>query len=224
MTEKTFIIGDVHGNPKTLDELLNGICNISDQDRLIFLGDLMDKGPDSRGVLDIILNLQNGIRELIIIRGNHEQLFLDSINNAKLLREWFRNGGKETLDSFEVYNPGFIEDKYIELISNSIPYYLTDDFVITHAGLNFEIQNPLNDTRKMQTIRNEYCNREKIGNRCIIVGHTPVPLEKIKLSLREDKIMLDGGCVYHRKVQGLGYLAALELNSMELFFLQNIDS
>lgn len=224
MDSRTFIIGDVHGNPNTLEELLFNICDINfDNDKLIFLGDLIDKGPDSKKVLDIILNLKNKNTQIIIIRGNHEQNLLDSINNAKILKQWFRNGGKETLDSFEVYHPGFIDDEYIELIQNSIPYYLTEHFVITHSGLNFDISNPLSDTLKMQTIRNDFVNIDKIGGRRLIVGHTPTSIDNVKISLNKDKIMLDGGCVYYKKVQGLGYLVAFELNSMELFFLQNIE-
>lgn len=223
MAQKTFIIGDVHGCYSTLNELLSNVCNIGSCDKLIFIGDLMDKGPDSKKVLDYIFELKSSGLDITIIRGNHEQMFIDSINNAKSLKDWFRNGGKETLESFEVYNPGFIDDKYIDLVFSSQPYFLTDEFIITHAGLNFAIENPLSDTKKMQTTRNEFCYPEKIGNRRLIVGHTPIPIEKIKASLNGEIIYTDGGCVYHRKVQGLGYLVALELSTMELFMLQNIE-
>jgi serine/threonine protein phosphatase 1 len=102
-------------------------------------------------------------------------------------------------------------------------YYLNEGFVIAHAGLNFNIPNPLTDLEKMLTIRTESNYKSKIGNRKLITGHTPITLDKVKLSLSTDLIRIDGGCVYYKQVQGLGYLVAIELNSYELFYLQNID-
>ena len=223
MSDRTFIIGDVHGCPKTLEGLISTFENLNQKDRIIFLGDLIDRGPDSKSVLDIILSLKDNGNEVIILRGNHEQMMLNAMDNSKAMKDWFRNGGKATLDSFDVYHPGFIDDKYIDLLIQSRFYVQTDEFVIVHAGLNFNIDNPLKDTDKMISMRIDNCSKEKIGNRRIIVGHTPFNLEKIKLSLTNDIIRLDGGCVYYKQVQGLGFLVALELNSMELYYLQNID-
>ncbi len=223
MTDRTIVVGDIHGCSDTLRKLLESSCNISSKDRIIFLGDLMDKGLKSKETLDFVLELIANGNKVDIIRGNHEQMFLDSINSPQALKKWFRNGGKETLDSFEVYNPGFIDEVYIELINSTVPYLLVNDFVITHAGLNFDISNPLHDTLKMQTIRNAYCDTSKIDERRLIVGHTPYDIDKIINSLKNDLIYLDGGCVYNKKVQGLGNLVALELNEMELFYIKNID-
>lgn len=223
MPGRTFVIGDVHGCPKTLEQLLFNVCNIEIGDKLIFIGDLIDRGPDSKSVLDIILNLIDSKYEVILIRGNHEQMMINALDHSNAMKSWFRNGGKSTLDSFDAFHPGFIEDKYIELILGTRFFYETEKFVIVHAGLNFNIANPLTDKDKMISSRIDYCDSSKIGGRKLIIGHTPFDLDKIKLSLGTDLIRLDGGCVYFRSIQGLGYLAALELDSMELFYLQNID-
>lgn len=223
MSSRTFVIGDVHGCSATLKELLDSICGININDKLIFVGDLIDKGPDSKAVLDYVLKLKELNYEITYIRGNHEQMMLNSLDNAKAMKDWFRNGGKNTLDNFDVYHPGFIEDKYIDFILSSKYYCLMDKFVVTHAGLNFNIDNPFNDTAKMLSARGDYCDSEKIGNRKLIVGHTPTSLDKIKSSIYHSLIKIDGGCVYHKQVQGLGYLVALELESLELFHLQNIE-
>ncbi|MBX3044790.1 MAG: serine/threonine protein phosphatase [Candidatus Kapabacteria bacterium] len=224
MSNKLYIIGDVHGCSQTLRGLISTFDELVADDKIIFIGDLIDRGPDSMSVLDQILELKDKGIEVIIIRGNHEQMMLDSINNSKSMKLWFRNGGLATLDSFGVYHPGFIEDKYLEIIYNSKYYYETEKFVIVHAGMNFNIENPFNDKAKMLAVRIESCDIEKIGNRRLIVGHTPYPLDSIKSSLSSDLIRLDGGCVYHRKVNGLGYLVALELNSFELFHYQNAEN
>lgn len=221
MLSKKYVIGDIHGCAKTLSGLLFDVCSIQPEDTLIFLGDLIDTGPDSKAVLDIILSLEN--KDIQIVRGNHEQMLLNSLNNSNIMQNWYRNGGKSTLDSFNVFHPGFIEDKYLDIIFNTKFYVETDEYVITHAGLNFASDDPLNDKDKMLTHRSTFCEKEKIGGRKLIVGHTPNPLEIVKSSLHTDLIKLDAGCVYYKKVQGLGFLAALELNSFELFYIQNCD-
>ncbi len=223
MNERIIVVGDVHGCIQTLRRLLESVCNISQDVKLIFIGDLIDKGPDSKAVLDYVLELKNNNYSIIYIRGNHEQMFINSLDNAKSMKEWFRNGGQNTLDSFDAYHPGFIDDKYIDLIVGSQFYYQTDKYLFTHAGLNFNIEKPLTDTAKMLSSRSDFCDREKIGFRKIVVGHTPVTLEKIKESLTKDLIRIDGGCVYHKQVQGLGYLIALDVQSFDLFHLQNIE-
>ncbi|MFA7625614.1 MAG: metallophosphoesterase family protein [Candidatus Kapaibacterium sp.] len=223
MFDRHFVIGDVHGCSKTLRNLLLNVCDITSSDHLIFIGDLIDRGPDSRDVMDFVLELKDNSNDISIVRGNHEQMLLDSLNDSKAMKNWFRNGGKNTLDSFEVYHPGFIDDKYLELIFDSKHYIMNDNFIIVHAGLDFSVSNPLKATPKMRTIRSDKYSPEPIGARRLIVGHTPYSIEKVKLSLNENIIKLDAGCVYHKKVQGLGYLACYELESRELYFHQNID-
>jgi len=98
-----------------------------------------------------------------------------------------------------------------------------DDFVLVHAGLNFEFDDPFNDRESMLWIRESPIDLRKTGNRRLITGHTPVRLERVKESLNEDKIMLDGGCIYKNIKPGQGYLCCLELNSLELFVQENID-
>jgi serine/threonine protein phosphatase 1 len=224
MNERTLVIGDVHGCIKTLRGLLESICTISNNDTLIFIGDLIDKGPDSKAVLDYILELKSNNYNVVYIRGNHEQMFINALDHSIAMKEWFRNGGQNTLDSFDAYHPGFIDDKYIDLILSSQFYYQNENYIFAHAGLNFNIENPLSDKTKMLSSRSDFCDTEKIGLRKLVVGHTPVTLEKIKFLLSKDLIRVDGGCVYHKQVQGLGYLVALDTESLDLFHLQNIES
>ena len=75
----------------------------------------------------------------------------------------------------------------------------------------------------MVWIRNDSVDRDKIGGKKLIVGHTPVPLEMIRKSIDSDKIMLDGGCVYYGRFKNLGYLCALELTETILFEQVNFE-
>ena len=99
-----------------------------------------------------------------------------------------------------------------------------EDFIIVHAGLNFDIEDPLSDKEGMLWIRNQYVVPEKIGNRTMVHGHTPMVLNKIKDEIENNAkdIDLDGGCVYIG-TEGLGNLCALELDSKKLEVQPNID-
>jgi serine/threonine protein phosphatase 1 len=223
MAGRTFVVGDIHGCLNTFETLMLSECKITRNDEIILLGDYIDRGPFIKETILFILNLIKSGYNIVPLRGNHEQLLIESLNNPKMLKQWFKNGAQSTLDSFWVMNPGLIDDEIIKFFENTRYYYISGDYICTHAGLNFEVHNPLKDTSSMLWIRNINIVPELIGGRKLIVGHTPTELDKIKTTINTNFIKLDGGCVYYKKVKGLGYLCALELNSLELFYLQNID-
>lgn len=223
MEGRVFVIGDIHGCLFTFRELIYSILRINRSDTIYLLGDYIDRGPGSKGVLDEIMRLIGEGYMIKPIKGNHEEMMLESLENPAEINLWIKNGAHTTLDSFDAEFPDEIENKYYGFISCLPYYYLLKDFVIVHGGLNFNIPNPLSDTASMPWERNKSVDKEKIGGRRLIVGHTPTRLEEVKASLRSDRILLDGGCVYYRKYEGLGHLCALELNSFELFSLLNID-
>jgi serine/threonine protein phosphatase 1 len=221
--ERVFVIGDIHGCFKTLEQLLFNKIKVSREDTLYFLGDYIDRGPSSKEVIDLLIDLINKGYKINCVIGNHEKLLLDSIDNDEKFNIWLYNGAAATLRSFLIAKAADLSEDYISFFKNLQYYYIHDGFIIVHGGLNFEIENPLEDTSSMIWIRNDYIIPSAIGNKKIIVGHTPVPIEKISQTLLTDKIMLDGGCVYKGKYVGLGNLVALELNSMQLFVKPNID-
>src|ERR1041385_5509223 len=99
---RIFAVGDIHGCAATLEKLLWQELRITRQDKIYFLGDYIDRGPASREVVELILGLQRKKYDIHILRGNHEQLFMDSENSFESFNDWLLNGGVETLDSFEV--------------------------------------------------------------------------------------------------------------------------
>ncbi len=89
--------------------------------------------------------------------------------------------------------------------------------------MNFELDDPFQDEEAMLWIRDEICVPEKIGGRKLVCGHTPVPLAKIESSLSTNKILLDGGCVYYGTHPNVGYLVALELETLKLDYKRCVD-
>lgn len=221
---RRWVIGDVHGCSKTLRSLIEDKIQPGKSDKVIFVGDYVDRGPDSKGVLAYLMELRLMGYKLVMLRGNHEEMMLCSIHDAKIRKDWFFNGGMPTLRSFGAREPKEIPGQFLEFVDTLDYYHEMNDFLIVHAGLNFDIPDPLTDLEGMLWIRNTIVLPEKIGNRTMVHGHTPVTVPQIMDSIQSNSkdIDLDAGCVY-TGTEGLGNLCALELNSMRLEVQPNID-
>lgn len=221
MPPRTFVIGDIHGCAATLRRLVDGTLRPVPADRIFLLGDLIDRGPDSKGVLDFIFDLRGRGVSVESIRGNHEEMYLRACEDS-YPGLWIANGGLATLASFQADRPGDIPRRYHDYL-NSLPLYiLLDDFVLVHAGLNFDVPHPFDDTEAMLWTRSHFVDPHRIGGRRLICGHTPVTRARLEASLDNSKIMLDNGCVFNDR-PGMGSLAALELESMTLYLQPDID-
>ncbi len=220
---RRLVIGDVHGCFKTLRKLLFEQLNIRKDDEIYFLGDLVDRGPYPRKVVDMIMSLQGIGYNIKCIMGNHEYMLLQSLLSTKLFRMWLKNDARQTLTSFRISSALHLERHYLQFFL-TMPFYIElDTFVLVHGGFNFDIDNPFDDTLSMLWMRNERVDLEKIGNRRMIVGHSPKTLNIIKGSLGKRRILLDGGCVYFDVNKELGYLCALDIDKMTLYTQRNID-
>jgi len=222
MPPRTFVIGDVHGCAATLRRLVDDTLRPLPHDRICLLGDLIDRGPDSRGVLDFIFELLDRGLAVDSVRGNHEEMCLQAADDYHHLGMWAANGGLATLESFQADGPGDIPHRYRAYLGSLSHYILLDGFVIVHAGLNFDPPSPFDDTEAMLWTRSPLVDQQRIGGRRLICGHTPVPRSLLEASLDSSKIMLDNGCVYGGR-PGMGCLAALELESMTVRYQENID-
>ena len=236
---RTWVIPDVHGCLLTLRTLIEDLIELRKDDILIFLGDVIDRGPASMGVIDYITKLRESGISVVVIRGNHEDymatVYRDEMSKSglrKMLRiksgsfkDWMMYGGEKTLQSFNVSNVVDIPVKYIEWIESLDFYMAWKDYLIVHAGFNFDIDDIFSDTQSMMWIRDYKIDPEKLGNRKIIHGHVPVTLDFIYQSINSNSfhfIDLDNG-VYLTDKPGYGNLLALELNSMELLVQPNLD-
>ena len=231
---KRYVIGDIHGCLKSFRALVFEKMNLQKEDTLFLLGDYIDRGPDSKGVIDFIIELQSESYNVKPIMGNHEYMLLKSLDDEEEFLHWKRNGSLQTLVSFGVseemaeqsYSVHEIPDSYIDFLCRLKYYEKTEDFYFVHAGLGRGINDPTEDIETLLWSRKEQYSRTLLRNRILVHGHTPVPLISIKDRLMDGEaniLNLDGGCVYPH-LQGFGYLVGLDMDTFELSYQKNIES
>jgi serine/threonine protein phosphatase 1 len=215
-------IGDIHGCNKTFNKLLYQILKIRDDDSIYLLGDYIDRGPDSKGVIDTILKLQTEGYDIVCLRGNHEQILLDSGQDLNHFMQWLLNGGDSTMESFGAKRYKDFPIKY-KLFFESTQLIITiPGFVLVHAGLNFKKNKIFEDKNAMLWARGFKSFQPKLEGLKLIHGHTPIPLKKI-LEQNGNCINIDGGCVFNSIKKNCGYLVACILETMEFKYVKCID-
>lgn len=235
---KQWVISDIHGCLNTLRKLVEEHVVPSKDDTLIFLGDYIDRGPYSKGVLDYIMDLEEKGFSVVALKGNHEEFMVKAYEEEKQLKSflffkqvnkskgaWLTHGGVEAMRSFNVENILDIPSRYIEWINQRPLFHQLDKFFIVHAGLNFDVEDPMQDTSSMLWIREYHIDPLKIDYRKLIHGHVPVSLDFIDLTINSGNypfVDLDNGCYMNNKAN-YGNLLALELNSFDLKVQHNID-
>lgn len=184
---RTIAITDIHGEIAKLDSLLEKLC-ITPSDTIIFLGDYIDRGADSKGVVDRIISLGT-ICNCIYLKGSHEYAFLKAREGDEYYKYLFWNyGGVQTAASY-----GGFENIYKvhgEFFENLKPYYETEKYFFIHAGLRPGV--PLNEQAEedFYYIRGEFIYQKTDMDKKIIFGHT----EFDKPLVQADKICIDTGC------------------------------
>ncbi len=235
---KHWVITDIHGCVNTLFALIENQIKPNSTDHFYFLGDYIDRGPDSKGVIDLLISMKESGYCMSFLKGNHEDCFLKawdwevkSVSKGFFKKKnpyeniWMEYGGKHTLKSFGFGKLIQVPSYYIAWIKE-LKYYLEiEKFILVHAGLNFKKDNPLEDKDAMLWLRDYRIVPERINYRKIIHGHVPVSLDFIEFNIKNNRypfIALDNG-VYMKGIPGFGNLIALELNSMEFKVQPNID-
>ena len=229
--KKQWVIPDVHGYAETLKCLVEELIRPTRYDEIYLLGDYIDRGPDSKGVLDNIMALEKDEYNITPLKGNHEDFMVELydaevkaktgwlFNFAKRKRKaWNAIGGKDTLNSFGVNHLKEVPQEYIDWMRNLRHFVELEKFVLVHAGLNFKNEDPYEDKQAMLWIRDYQVLPEKIGNRRIIHGHVPVNMELIDLAVNNTFykfIDIDNG-PYIQGRTGFGNLVALELSEMKM--------
>ncbi len=205
-----FAISDIHGCPKTFRALLDAIA-LTREDELFLLGDYVDKGPDSYGVIEHIWQLNAAGYRITALRGNHERMFTNEVVRGE--------------------HSGIIPLAHREEVCRwmlGLDYYTeTPGYFLVHAGLNFRHPNPLEDTYAMLWIRYWYdeLDQEWLGKRIVVHGHTPEPLTSVRYGIgqmaEQQRVCIDSGCSH--SYPGMGYLTALNLDTREGTFVKRID-
>ena len=226
-------IGDIHGCLKTFRGLVEDVIHLTQTDNLYLVGDFIDRGPDSKGVLDYLTQLTADGFHIESVRGNHEEMMLESVEDERFISGWVANGAEKTILSFGL-DIGFfltsetvlqIPEKYLEQI-REIPYFIDlPDYIIVHAGINLSIPDPFSDTHAMIWSREMQYDASIVNNKTIIHGHTPTSVEIIRQLADTRKpglLNIDGGCVYNH-YPDLGNLVGLDMDTRELFVQKNIE-
>ena len=206
-----YAVGDIHGRLDLFETLIGDIehdmARHGLDSRIILLGDYVDRGPSSRGVIDAILALQDRHGErLVPLMGNHEQAMNDFLANAGAGPIWAQHGGRETLLSYGVavsgrqQNPEEWEGFRVELdaampqshknLLSNLQYFATfGDYVFVHAGVRPGVLLEEQDPQDLLWIRDDFLKSGRAIAQTVVHGHTPsaVPI------LSEGRIGIDTG-------------------------------
>jgi serine/threonine protein phosphatase 1 len=225
---KTFVIGDIHGRRAQLQDLLGMLPRDAAQDTLVFLGDLIDRGTDAPGVVSDVLELQRENPERVVcLRGNHEQMLLDCIEEGALL--WFSpaTGGERTFEQYtghalHLEKGGDFEEARREIQTkipaahldffSRTPFFYEDDYAIyVHAGLDHGRHPRETSEHFLLWARDKDFYTNYTGKPCVF-GHTPTPF----LPLR-GRLGRHGIYVFHSAIGiDTGFTPTSPLSCLEL--------
>ncbi len=189
--QRVYAVGDIHGRLDLFEELISAIEYDDDEagtaaTTIILLGDLVDRGPDSAGVVLAARQWQMR-RDVRILCGNHEEMFLKSFENEDMMRHFLRHGGKQTLLSYgvdsEALSSPALEDAQ-DAMQRAVPpeerAYISSfedlicigDFAFVHAGIDPEV--PLDAQRKsdLRWIREPFLSFSEPHEKVVVHGHT----------------------------------------------------
>lgn len=212
-----YAVGDIHGHRNLLDSILDAILNapLDESDRIVFIGDYIDRGPDTKGILDRLLGLKAERPNTVFLRGNHEQLMLDArggpppepspvpglILHSETTLNWLQNGGVDTLLSYEVRDFlrwwEFVPEEHWRFFEETETEFVTDAYHFVHAGLlppleAWEGTGTPYDPRLW--IREPFLSSDHDFGRRVVFGHTP---QKTGRPLVHDnKIGIDTAAAY----------------------------
>lgn len=188
---RVYAVGDIHGRSDLFIALIEAI-EIDNRERgsakttVILLGDLVDRGPDSVNVLALAKEWQK-FRDVRILAGNHEEMFLRSFDNTDMLRHFLRHGGRETLLSYgmdkRAYSRASIEELQ-QIMTEIVPaadldfiggfenLIMIGDYVFVHAGIEPGVALEDQQVSKLRWIREPFLSHRDAHERVVIHGHT----------------------------------------------------
>lgn len=215
----TYAIGDIHGSLDKLKSLIAACRQHADgrEMGLVFLGDYIDRGPESAGVVRFVLSLQSEMPERVIaLKGNHEAWALAILDGMMPVRSWLLNGGAATLQSYGASDVGDLPRAHLDWMRSLRLTYDDGRRFFVHAGV--DPQKPLDAQEEsvLLWIREPFLLDKRDYGRLIVHGHTP--LVAAKPDLRSNRLNLDTAAVFggpltaavfdDMQTEPLGYLQA----------------
>lgn len=223
-------VGDIHGRLDLLERLL-AVIDEDDRARgqaaseIIFLGDLVDRGPESRGVVERLIALAAGPRPVRFLMGNHEQVFLRALEgDLRALRFLIRIGGRETLLSYGISEEEYrgldyadlarmaqerVPDEHIRFLAAFEKWITVGDYLFVHAGLRPGVEIADQSTSDLCWIRDDFLNHRDSFGWMVVHGHSITE----EVDIRANRIGIDTGAF------ASGTLTAIGLEKSKRWFL-----
>ena len=192
---KIFAIGDIHGCYDQLTALMDIIPIDLKKDTLVFIGDYIDRGPQSVEVVDYLIELKRQTPAIIFLKGNHEDMlekYLDGTDRFTYLL----NGGQQTLDSYlnrsaqSGTHP--IPSEHRQFFKSLRLIYETEEYIFVHAGLRPKVALESQETEDLLWIRDKFLYSRYDFGKPVIFGHTPLSEPRVE----SNKIGIDTGAVF----------------------------
>jgi serine/threonine protein phosphatase 1 len=185
-------VGDIHGCLDHLQRLLARV-EPTPADRVVFLGDFIDRGPDGKGVIDYLLDFGRRFPCSVFVRGNHEQMFLDFLAGRDQLT-FLYNGGFTTLESYREEAGIRVPRAHLDFLETLPLYFETERFIFVHAGLRPGFPLAGQQEQDLLWIRDEFLESAYDWGKTVVFGHTPVR----QPYFGGNKIGVDTGAVFGR--------------------------
>lgn len=220
--ERVFAIGDIHGRLDLLDKLLAKI-EADDARRgparthLVFLGDLVDRGPQSAGVVERLLTLSRRNPDARFLLGNHEEVFLSVLaGNYDALKFFNRIGGDTTIASYGISRNDYAADDMFEVmepLQRAVPashvaflqgfedQVVIGDYAFVHAGVRPGVELADQKSEDLRWIRNDFLNSDHMFEKVIVHGHTITD----GIDERSNRIGLDTGAYCTGRLSAMGF-------------------
>ena len=212
MSKRIFAVGDIHGSFDKLEAMMEILPWDRDAgDLLLFIGDYVDRGPQSSDVVDLLVQLKRAGGNFAFLKGNHEKMLLDFYVEQKDQMLYVANGGAETIASYvegAIGRKAFVlPEDHLEFLLSLKLYHETEDYIFVHAGLRDGIPLPEQTEEDLLWIREEFIYSAFDWNKRVIFGHTALETPFVT----PGKIGIDTGAVYGNK------LTAVELPAMKFY-------
>jgi serine/threonine protein phosphatase 1 len=219
--ELVYAIGDIHGRSDLLAALLQQIADDAaasgvGRRSLVFVGDYIDRGPDSRGVIEELLYALPEGFATHFLKGNHEAIMLDFVEDPACLGHWLANGAEATLKSYGVdvvtlvrkgAEPEIWRTAFLALLPAEHRAFFDSlelavslgDYLFVHAGVRPGVPLDAQDPNDLIWIRGEFLRSEVDFGKVVVHGHTPMALP----DMRVNRIGIDTGAVFTNRLTAL---------------------
>jgi serine/threonine protein phosphatase 1 len=194
---KIYAIGDIHGCFAKLQQLIKILAIDQQYDTLVFIGDYIDRGSSVKEVVDYVIGLKNESKNVVCLRGNHEQMFLRYLEGSDE-EMYLYNGGTATLSSYGISRSSMpqarkasIPPDHLFFFHSLLPYYETEDYIFVHAGLIPGLKPGEQNIHDLLWVRQEFIDSDYDFGKRVIFGHTQFQHPLIE----PNKIGIDTGAV-----------------------------